>query len=84
MSATSSRPGRSIRCASSIEGENGGLKPYLLVRGRLEALVARPVMYELVEHGEEIEIDGSAMFAVRSQGEVFPIMPADELKRLSA
>src|SRR4051812_43560795 len=38
------------------ENGTGGLKPYVLVRGRLEALVARPVMYELVGHGEEIEI----------------------------
>ena len=66
------------------EDETGGLKPYVHVRGRLEALVARPVMYELVEHGEEIEIDGRVMFAVRSHGAVFPIMPADRLKRLSA
>lgn len=66
------------------EDETGGLKPYLLVRGRLEALVARPVMYELVEYGEEIEIDGEAMFAVRSKGEIFPIMPAEKLQRLSA
>ena len=41
------------------EDETGGLKPYVLVRGRLEALVARPVMYELVGHGEEIEVDGT-------------------------
>lgn len=61
-----------------------GLKPYLLVRGRLEALVARPVMYELAELGEEIDVDGRAMFAVRSKGAVFAIMPADTLKRLSA
>jgi len=66
------------------ENETGGLKPYVLVRGRLEALVARPVMYELVEHAEEIEIDGRMMFAVRSRGAVFAIMPADQLKRLSA
>lgn len=66
------------------EDETGGLKPYVLVRGRLEAMVARPVMYELVEHGEEVEIDGRMMFAVRSKGQVFPIMPADRLKRLSA
>jgi hypothetical protein len=66
------------------EKETGGLKPYLHVRGRLEALVARPVMYELVEHGEEINIGGRAMFAVRSKGEVFPIMPASRLKELSA
>ncbi len=66
------------------EDETGGLKPYVLVRGRLEALVARPVMYELVEHGEEIDVDGRKMFAVRSKGEIFPIMPAEKLKRLSA
>lgn len=62
---------------------NDGVKPYLSVRGRLEALLARPVMYELVSHGEEIEVDGRAMFAVRSKGEVFPIMPADELQRMA-
>jgi hypothetical protein len=60
---------------------NEGVKPYLLVRGRLEALMARPVMYELISHGEEIEIDGQLMFAVRSKGAVFPIMPAEELHR---
>jgi uncharacterized protein len=75
-------PGHPMRFVD--EPETGGLKPYLLVRGRLEALVARPVMYELVEHGEEIEIDGRTMFAVRSKGEVYPIMPAAELERLSA
>jgi len=64
------------------ETETGGLKPYLHVRGRLEALVARPVMYELVNHGEEIDIDGRPVFAVRSHGMAFPIMPVDELKRL--
>ena len=66
------------------EDETGGLKPYVLVRGRLEALVARPVMYELIEHGEEIDIDGTPTFAVRSKGEVYPIMPTEKLKRLSA
>lgn len=66
------------------ENGTGGLKPYVLVRGRLEALVARPVMYELVGHGEEVEIGGRTMFAVRSKKAVFPIMPADQLKRLSA
>lgn len=64
--------------------ENDGVKPYVLVRGRLEALFARAVMYELISHGEEIEVDGKLMFAVRSQGTVFPIMPADELAKLSA
>jgi len=31
------------------ESGNGGLKPYLLVRGRLEALVTRALCYDLVE-----------------------------------
>jgi hypothetical protein len=66
------------------EEGTGGLKPYLHVRGRLEALVARSVMYELVGIGETIEIDGVAMFCVRSKGEAFPIMPAARLERLSA
>ncbi len=65
------------------EDGTGGLKPYLLVRGRLEALVARPVMYELVGHGEEIFVGGETMFAVRSRGAVFPIMPAERLRSLS-
>jgi hypothetical protein len=65
------------------EDGTGGLKPYLLVRGRLEALLARPVMYELAGHGEEIMIGGVQMFAVRSHGAVFPIMPSEKLKRLS-
>ena len=66
-----------------ISGENNALKPYLLVRGRLEALVSRAVMYDLVELGEILEIDGVDMFSVRSGGVVFPVMPAAELDALS-
>lgn len=66
-----------------IVGENHELKPYLAVRGRLEALVSRAVMYDLVERGEVVDVDGKAMFVVRSRGAVFPVMPADELDRLS-
>ena len=63
-----------------IEPDSGGLKPYVLVRGRLEALIARSVMYDLVALGEEIEIDGVPTFAVRSGGAVFPIMACDALE----
>jgi hypothetical protein len=66
-----------------IAGENNELKPYLLVRGRLEALVSRAVMYELVDLGETVDIDGVEMFALRSCGVVFPVMPAAELDQLS-
>ncbi len=75
-------PDRPLRFVD--EDSTGGLKPYVLVRGRLEALVARPVMYELVGHGEEIMVDGRLMFAVRSRGEIYPIMPAEKLRELSA
>ena len=60
-----------------------GLKPYLRVRGRLEALVSRAVMYELVNLGEEIEVNGTQMFAVRSKNAIFPLMSVEKLQRLS-
>lgn len=60
-----------------VSGAGNGVKPYLNVRGRLEALMTRPVMYELVSHGEEIEMEGQRMFAVRSNGAAFSIMPAN-------
>jgi uncharacterized protein len=66
-----------------IVGEELQLKPYLHVRGRLEALLTRALMYELVALGETVAIDGREMFAVRSKGVLFPVMPADELDRLS-
>ena len=65
------------------EPETGGLKPYVLVRGRLEALIARAVMYELVEAGEEIEIEGVLMFALRSKGQVYPVMSVEKLRRMA-
>lgn len=72
-------PGHPMRFVE--EGGTGGLKPYVLVRGRLEALVSRPVMYQLVEHGEEVETSQGAMFALRSNGETYPIMPAEQLRQ---
>jgi len=63
--------------------ETGGMKPYLRVRGRLDALVTRAMTYELLELGEEVEIDGRAMIAVRSGGEFFPVMAMDRLETLS-
>ena len=66
-----------------VEGENRELKPYLLVRGRLEALVSRAVMYDLVELGAVEVIEGVPTFSVRSAGAVFPIMPEAELSALS-
>lgn len=61
----------------------GGIKPYLAVRGRLEALVTRSVTYDLLELGEETTINGRKVIAVRSGGAVFPIMEQDRLEMLS-
>jgi hypothetical protein len=40
-------------------------------------------MYQLVELGETIDVDGVEMFCLRSGGETFPVMPAAELDALS-
>ena len=66
-----------------IIGKTDQLKPYILVRGRLEALLARPVMYELISHGEDKEVQGKQMFVLCSKGALFPIMPTEQLAKLS-
>lgn len=66
-----------------IRGDNDELKPYLHVRGRLEALVTRAVMYDLVELGETVVIAGREIFCVRSGTSVFPVMPVAELDALT-
>ncbi|HBF30721.1 DUF1285 domain-containing protein [Rhizobium sp.] len=67
-----------------IEGEHQQLKPYLSVRGRLEALVSRAVTYDLLAQGEVIEIEGEPMFAIRSNGAIFPVMSAAALEQFTA
>ena len=57
-----------------------GLKPYVLVRGDLWALVARALVLDLVELGEVRDVEGRAMFGVASGGAFFPMAPADEME----
>jgi len=59
---------------------NGGLKPYLHVRRDLWAKVKRALFFDLVELGEEREVDGRAMFGVASMGAFFPMAPAEQLR----
>ena len=47
--------------------------PYLLVRDQLEALIARPVYYELAEIGCEEEVGGDQLYGVWSEGSFFPL-----------
>ncbi len=62
------------------EPEPGGLKPYLHVRRDLWAKVTRALFYDLVELGEEREIEGTRMFGVASAGEFFAMAPAESLQ----
>ncbi len=61
------------------EAGTGGLKPYLFIRRDLWAKVTRPLFYELVDRGEEREVDGETMFGVASAGVFFAMARADSL-----
>ena len=59
---------------------DGGLAPYLHVRGRLWAKVTRALYYDLVDMGTERMIDGRPMFGVESDGEFFPMADAEQVR----
>jgi len=61
--------------------ESGEPAPYVHVRARLEALIARAVFYDLVELGVEHMHQGQNWFGVWSSGVFFPFMPAAEMAR---
>ena len=50
-------------------------RPYILVRNRLEARLARPVFYGLVDWGVEERVGGVTRFGVWSKGTFFPLDP---------
>ena len=58
---------------SADHAADAGPVPYVEVRAGLEARLARPVYYELVECGEERLQDGSERFGVWSEGVFFPL-----------
>jgi len=62
------------------EAGTGGLKPYLHVRRDLWAKVTRALFFDLVELGEERELEGRAMFGVVSMGAFFPMAPAEQVR----
>jgi hypothetical protein len=55
--------------------ETGEPRPYVHVRRGLEARIARPVFYELVEMATEHETPEGPVLAVESDGAVFPVGP---------
>lgn len=62
----------------AIEADTGGLKPYILVRGRLEARATRAVAQELADLVDTAPGAGGAWNGVWSGGAFFPIARAEE------
>tara|TARA_B100001123_G_scaffold220100_1_gene248296 strand:- start:2493 stop:3068 length:576 start_codon:yes stop_codon:yes gene_type:complete len=60
----------------AYHASNGEPSPYILVRNKLEALIARSVYYDLVEHGEESASD-CRVYGVWSCGLFFPLGNVD-------
>ncbi|HZC17807.1 MAG TPA: DUF1285 domain-containing protein [Caulobacteraceae bacterium] len=58
-----------------MDAETGEPRPYLHVRRGLEALIARPVFYELAEMAVEHQADDGTAFSVQSHGVWFPVGP---------
>ena len=56
--------------------QTGEPQPYLHVRRGLEAKIARPVFYELVEMATERDTPGGPQLGVASNGAWFPVGPA--------
>jgi hypothetical protein len=68
-------PGNAIRV--EIDPATGEPRPYLHVRRGLEALISRPVFYELVDMAEERETPQGATLGVTSNGVWFPVGSAE-------
>ena len=56
-----------------IDPETGEPSPYITFRGNLDALILRPVFYELVELSAPVARDGKTVLGVWSAGEFFEL-----------
>lgn len=63
-------------------GERDAVKPYVLVRGGLWARLTRALTYDVLELGEELQVDGQAVFGVAASGEFFAVALASEIAGL--
>src|SRR5438552_5378702 len=61
------------------EAGTGGLKPYALVRDRLEALVSQTLFYDLVARGTVAETGGEPWFGVWSCRRFWPMQRQSEI-----
>jgi hypothetical protein len=67
-------PDHPIRVETSEAGEP---RPYVRVRGGLDALIARPVFYELADMAEARETATGRQMGLTSAGAWFPVGPAE-------
>jgi hypothetical protein len=74
-------PGHGLRFEQ--DAATGGLKPFLHVRRELWAKVTRALFYDLVELGEERELEGRMMFGIVSNGEFFAMAEASALREFA-
>ena len=61
-----------------VDETSGEPRPYIRVRGRLDALIARPVFYQLVELAETRREGGRARLVISSRGVIFPLGDIDD------
>ncbi len=89
MSVHGSGPSQRLRFRTNVDDEieadpahpilvrprplSGEKAPYLVLRDRLEALIARAVYYDLVALGCEAVVEGRRRFGVISAGSFFPL-----------
>jgi uncharacterized protein len=73
-------PGHPLRFE---QGEHGGVKPYVKVRGDLWALVTRTLALDLIALAEERKVEGRNLFGVVIGKAFFPIAAADDLEDLA-
>lgn len=72
----SAGPEHPIRVA--FDEETGEPAPYVMVRGGMEALIVRPVYYELVNMGETRRQDGGEVLGVTSGGVFYVLGVMDD------
>lgn len=63
-----------------VDPATGTPSPYVHIRDALEARIDRKTFYRLVDLGAEAEHAGTRWFGLWSEGQFFPIQPADQLR----
>lgn len=66
------------------QDENGTPSPYIRVRGELDALIARPVFYDLVDLAETSETALGAELGIWSAGRYFPLGQVPGIEAIDA